>query len=189
MADSLHERAEALENGFFANRDQELLAKLRDEMKAEETRDALSAAIGIEDKETLDALMEHKIDPKTLLVIGLIPMVAVAWSDGVLESAERDAIAKAADGLGVKDGSASFELLQSWLASKPGDELLDAWKGYITALAGTLDETALGKIRDQVIGRAESAAEAAGGFLGLGNKISESEQRVIDDLKQTFAAA
>ena len=59
MADKLHERASALENEFFAHRDQELLAKLREEMESEETRAALSKAIGIEDKEALDALVEH----------------------------------------------------------------------------------------------------------------------------------
>jgi hypothetical protein len=186
MADKLHERASALENEFFAHRDQELLAKLREEMESEETRAALSKAIGIEDKEALDALVEHDIKPQTMLVIGLIPMVAVAWSDGVLEPAERDAITKAADGVGVKEGSASFGLLESWLAEKPGDDLLDAWKSYAGALVETLDAPALAKIRDQVIGRAESAAEAAGGFLGRGNKVSDSEQKVIDELKSTF---
>ena len=189
MSDTLHERAEALENGFFAHRDQELLAKLREEMKTDEVREALSAAIGIEDKEALDALIEHDIKPQTLVVLGLIPMVAVAWSDNVLEPAERDAITKAADSVGVKEGSASFDVLQSWLKDRPGDDLLDAWKSYIAALADKLDDTALHQIRDQVVGRAESAAVAAGGFLGMGNRVSESEQRVIDDLKRTFARA
>jgi len=161
MADKLRDRAAALENEFFAHRDQELLAKLRDEMEAGETRSALSAALGIEDAGALDALLEHQIAPQTMLVIGLIPMVAVAWSDGVLDSAERDAITKAAD--------------------------LDAWKSYTTALTETLDGAALATVRDQVIGRAESTAKAAGGFLGLGNKVSDSEQKVIDELKLTFS--
>ena len=186
MADKLHERAAALENKFFANRDQELLTKLRAEMDANETRSALSAAIGIEDQAALDALIKHDIKPQTLLVIGLIPMVAVAWSDGVLESAERDAITKAADGLGVKEGSAGFGLLESWLIEKPGDDLLNAWKSYAAGLAETLDDAAVAKVRDQVIGRAESTAKAAGGFLGLGNKVSDSEQKVIDDLNSQF---
>lgn len=186
MADKLHERATAVENQFFANRDQELLAKLRQEMEAGETRTALSAAIGIEDAGALDALMAHEIKPQTLLVLGLIPMVAVAWSDGVLDSAERDAITKAAKEVGVKEGTASFGLLQSWFAEKPGDDLLDAWKSYATALVETVDDPALAQIRDRVIGRAESAAEAAGGFLGLG-KISDSERQVIDELKNTLS--
>jgi len=188
MADKLHERAAVVENQFFANRDQELLAKLREELEAGETRTALAGAIGIEDTEALDALMAHDIKPQTLLVIGLIPMVAVAWSDGVLDSAERDAITKAADGVGVKEGSASFGLLQSWFAEKPSTDLLDAWKSYATALVETVDDPALAQIRDRVIGRAESAAEAAGGFLGLG-KISDSERKVIDDLKTTLSRA
>ena len=187
MADKLHERATAVENKFFAHRDEELLAKLREELEASETRSALSAAIGIEDKEALDALIELNIKPQTLLVIGLIPMVAVAWSDGVLESAERDAITKAANSVGVKEWSTTYALLESWLVEQPGDDLLEAWKSYTIALAETMDEPALSSIRDQVIGRAESAAEAAGGFLGLGNKVSDSEQKVIDDLKATFS--
>lgn len=187
MADKLHERATVVENQFFARRDQELLAKLREEMGVSEVRSALSAAIGIDDKEALDALVEHQIKPQTMLVVGLIPMVAVAWSDSVLESAEREAISKAACNVGIKEGTASFELLQSWLAEKPDDDLLDAWKSYASALVETLDDGALAKVRDRVIGRAESAAEAAGGFLGLGNKVSDSERKVIDDLKQTFS--
>lgn len=189
MENKLHERAEALQNGFFANRDQELLAKLREEMQADKSREALSAVIGIEDKKVLDGLLAHDIEPETLLAVGLIPMVVAAWSDGVLESAERKAIEKAADEAGVKEGSASYKLLSSWLATKPGDELMDAWKDYIVALAGELEKTEFDQIRERVVGRVEAVAAAAGGFLGMGSRVSDSEQKVIDELKATFSKA
>ena len=35
--------------------------------------------------------------------------------------------------------------------------------------------------------RARAIAEASGGFLGLGNKISRNEQRVIDAIEKVFS--
>jgi hypothetical protein len=189
MSDSLQDRAEAVENVFFARRDQALLNNIRSEMEAAETRQALSDAIGIEDTEALDALIENDIRPETMLVIGMIPLVSVAWSDGILEEAERTAILQAADIAGVKQGSGSYDVLQSWLTDRPDADLLDSWKGYIAVLASKVDAPAIDQIRNRVMGRAKDVASAAGGFLGLGNKISDSEQAVIDDLTATFKQA
>jgi len=38
------------------------------------------------------------------------------------------------------------------------------------------------EMRERVLGRARSVAEAAGGFLGLGSKVSEAEEQVLDEL-------
>jgi hypothetical protein len=44
-------------------------------------------------------------------------------------------------------------------------------------------------LRDAVLRQAREVAEAAGGFLGLGSKVSASEQAVLDDLARAFGEA
>lgn len=52
----------------------------------------------------------------------------------------------------------------------------------MTALNESIDPVAFNQLKALVMRRAENVAEAAGGFLGLGNKVSDAERKVIDDL-------
>ena len=80
MSDSLRDRGKAMEDVFFKAKDQELLAKLRSEMASDENLKALSAATGITDEKTLDALASSEVTPESATAISLIPLVAVAWA-------------------------------------------------------------------------------------------------------------
>ncbi len=175
-----------MEDLFFAEKDQELLEKIREEIGAKESRDALQSASGISDAAVLDALIESGIKPETLTSVALIPLVAVAWSDNKMEDAEVTAILQAADVAGITTGSASYHTIEAWLSRKPGHDLLDAWKSYIGSLKSTLDEVALTQLKTSIIGRAEHVAKASGGFLGLGHRVSDSERKVLDELTQAF---
>ena len=77
-------------------------------------------------------------------------------------------------------------MLEDWLTIQPGGDLLDTWKDYIRALCETLTAETKENLQTQIITRARSVAEATGGILGLGNKISSSEQSVLDDLSAAF---
>ncbi len=184
--DSLRERGQALEDMFFRDRDKKLLEKLRGDLQAKESRQALAAATGMQDEASLDRLLEHGISAETLTSVGLIPLVAVAWADGVMEDKEREAILKAAEQSGISPDQASFQIVSSWLDQRPSDQLLDSWKEYIRAMKPAIDDTAMAQLESSVISRARGVAEAAGGFLGFGNKISDVEQKVLDDLAGAF---
>ena len=184
--DDLKNRGRAMENMFFENRDQELLKKLRDEMAGEGQQDALKAASGIEDANTLKSLIDHGVSAESLSALSLIPLVTVAWSDGSMDAKEKEAVLKAAHSSGVEPGSGAASLLESWLGSKPDASLLDAWKGYVSALKSQLDETAFTQVKSSILNRSQNVAEAAGGFLGLG-AVSDSEKKVIADLESAFA--
>lgn len=186
MKDSLHERGKAMEDRFFAEKDEKLLEQLRADLSAKESRDALEAASGITDVAVLDALNECGITPESLASVSLIPLVAVAWADGVMDEAEKKAILKAAATAGINSDTASYTMLERWLAARPGVELLDSWKAYISTVKASLNESAFALLKDSVLGRAEEVAEAAGGFLGLGNKVSVSEERVLKELAAAF---
>jgi hypothetical protein len=186
MDDPIQSRGQAIENVFFARADQELLAKLKKDMDASESRDALASASGIQDTEVLDALLKNNISPETLTTIGLIPLIAVGWADHVMEEAEKNAILQAADVAGIKMGTSSHVMLEKWLAHEPEKELLEGWVAYIGALKDVLDPAPFSQLKTNIIQRAESVAKSAGGFLGLGNKVSDTEQQVLEQLAKAF---
>jgi hypothetical protein len=186
MEDSIHERGRAMEDLYFIQKDQQLLEKLKAEMANEENRKALEKATGIHDPAVLDNMLAVDIRPESLLALSLIPLVAVAWADDSLENAEKQAILQAADIAGIDTGTVAHQTLDAWLTTKPSPELLTAWEGYVKSMKGILDPTVYGQFKAQVLDRAESVAKAAGGFLGLGNKISNVERAVLDRLSRAF---
>lgn len=175
-----------LEDKFFAERDQELLQALRDEAACKERKKALADTSGINDDALLDQLDELDLRCETLAALSLVPLIAVAWADGDVDVKERRAILDAAAQKGVEDGAPAYQLLERWLARKPDDKLLAVWKGYVATLSQKLSEPAKKALKADLLGRARIVAEAAGGLLGFGNKVSKSEKAVLDDLEKAF---
>ena len=182
--EALKERKDALENEFFKKQDKKAVEELRAKQAQDELRTALDQVSGISDSETLDALIEIGITAQTFTALTLVPMVVVAWADDKLENTERSAIMQAfrqANG-----NESASDLLEEWLANRPGPALLDSWKGYIKAVLEELSPQARESLRARLIGGARDVAEAAGGFLGLGNKVSASEGKVLEALEACF---
>lgn len=61
-----------------------------------------------------------------------------------------------------------------------------AWKNYVAAMWNQFDEAEKRDMHGRLIGMAREVAEAAGGFLGLGRKISAPEQAVLDSLEKAM---
>ena len=182
----LGDRNKALEESFFAKENERLLENLRAEKAKLAAKEALAEASRIRDESVLDSLVELGIGPDTWTALSLVPLVEVAWADGVLDEKERRAILEAAADTGVKPGKASYDLLEAWLGEKPDARLLEAWGEYVVGIAGRLDESGKLALHDEIIGGARRVAEAAGGILGFGNKISSEEQQVLDQLELAF---
>lgn len=176
-----------LEEAFFAEENCKLLEQLRSEAREQERRAALAAALRIDDPVVLDALVELDIDAHTALAFSLVPMVEVAWADGEIQPSERKALLEAAATQGVVAGSTTAQLLDNWLHRRPRPELHRTWKLYMQALVTNLDGTQRAHLRDSVLGQARAVAAAAGGFLGLGSKVSKPEQAVLDEVASLFA--
>ena len=183
-SDFLNERKNALENQFFARQEQEALEKLRQKNAGKARHQALKDASGISDDGVIAALDTAGIGPETLAALSLVPLVAVAWADGKLDDGEREAIERAASEAQIAGPAQT--MLQSWLAEAPEAGLLETWKAYIGALKDSLTVEAHAELRQHLVGGARVVAEAAGGFMGFGNKISNSEALVLDELDACF---
>ena len=175
-----------LEERFFAEQNARLLEKLREEAKDKERRNALREALHVEDEKILDALIELDLYPETAVAFGLVPLIEVAWADFEVQRKEREAILEAAEARGIEAGTTTHELLESWLDRKPDADLLETWKSYVKVLVAGMDATQRQTFRDGVLAQAKDVARQAGGILGLGQKISKDEEKMIRELEAAF---
>ena len=187
MADEvLGDRRKALEEQFFTKHNEELRRQLRESQQKQASREALARVAGDTHPDVLDRLVELGIGPETWAALEIVPLVEVAWANAQVEEKERSAVLAAAEANGITPGSPGHELLENWLTHRPDGRLLGAWGEYIVGLCANLDPGQKGALRDEILGRARTVAEAAGGFLGLGNKISREEEVVLQQLARPF---
>jgi hypothetical protein len=183
---SLGGRRNELEETFFSQRDRELMQKLRERIASQERLKALAEVSGITDDELLAQLDQLDVSAETVAALSLVPLVAVAWADGKMDSREREAVLSAAAQKGLEPGHPGYLLLEGWLDQQPERRLLDVWKGYVATLTPTLSDPAKHALQADLLGRARAVAEAAGGLLGFGTRISAAERSTLSELEQAF---
>ena len=185
--EALDDRRRALEEAFFAKQDAVLRKRLAEPAEVRARKEAYTAASGISDATVLDALVKLDISPETLAAIALVPLVAVAWADGSIDSKERAAVLRAAGESGLKAGASGYAMLEKWLEAAPPAALVDSWKGYVGAITAGMDHASRRALQAPIMDRARTVALAAGGFLGINMRVSDVEEKVLDDLAKTFS--
>jgi hypothetical protein len=183
--DAIHKRGRALEEAFFAERDWQLLQTLRRRLSVEEAQKVLTAATGVVDEIAIPELSGIAA-PQFLAILGIFPMVEIAWCDKEVSPDERRAILAAAHEMGVERESTCHKLLERWLESRPAEEVSSLWSNYVRAVCAALEPGTVLTLKEGILGRAKKVAAAAGGFLGLGYKISDTERACMDRLAEAF---
>ena len=178
----LHERRQALEESFFARKNEELRVKLKEKLENADKRVALASISGIQNDTILDSLIQAGIEAETVAATSLVPLIAVAWADGTIADNERNAVLQAASDNGIGQDDIAYDLLQDWLNHKPEASLLQAWSSFMSTLGEGLDDSARTEFKSDVMGRARRVAEAAGGLLGLGS-VSDAESQVLTTIE------
>lgn len=184
--DLLVDIGRALEEKSYREKDAALLDYLRSQGDESKLRTHLSEVSHIEDATVLDGLIRIGVNAESFTAFALFPLVRVAWADGKVQESEREAILQAAEIEGIPRASANYQLLEGWLDAGPTTGLLDTWHNYARALSRELDETSLAAIRHTTLARARRIAQAAGGLLGIGNRISKNEELSLLDLARAF---
>lgn len=185
--DIWEDRRRGLEEEFFAKQNRELIDKIRAKENRNQARQELAIMTGISNDDVLNNLIDVGVTPSTMIALSMVPLVLVAWSDQLLEPEEVKAILKAAEDQGIVSGSPSYDLLVSWLNKVPGPHLFESWENYIKSLREVMDPATFKKLGTEVMDRTRKVAQATGGFLGLGNKVSDAEKREMQRLSNAFA--
>lgn len=187
MSNSIVEQCgRVLENAFFAHQDEILLERLRARARDMERREVLAKASGITDEAVLQHWVDLGLTARSLAALSLVPLLLVAWADGSLDPKEAAAVQQAAQAGGLDASPEALALLNSWLAKPPARAMEQAWQEYVRALAPTMSAEAREALQRETIGRARRVAEAAGGFLGFGNRVSAQEAAMLAKLEAAF---
>jgi len=183
------ERRRSYESEYFQRRERELIEKMR--ARARELAEAheMGQATGISDDEVLKALHDLGYTRETVTVIHLVPLLQVAWADGSVSAAERAGILEAARLRGVEESSPAYRQLVGWLDQKPLDGFFEDSLRLIGDLLSAMGDDARVKARTTLLAFALAIAEASGGILGVGPKVSKEERTVIDRIAREIEAA
>lgn len=183
---TLEERGRALEDHFYEKEDAQKLAAMKQKLESQQSKEELRKASGMTDEAVLDKLVGLGLRANTIAALSLVPLIYVAWADNEIQDNERTSILQGAHGKGLEQGSAGYELLQSWLSRRPGDELFVAWEAYIKALTAQLNDEQNRLLKNQIVGFAKMVASSSGGLLGFG-KVSSAEEKVLQRIESAFA--
>jgi len=176
----------SLENAFFFEQDRTLINRQTDLHKMAESKESLGTVSGITNDAILERLVNLNVRPESLAALALFPLVEVVWADGEVDDKERMMVLAHATSQGIVLGSSEYGVLERWLAHRPEASLLSAWQHYVHGLCECLSRSDRDTLKEELMLNARKAAEASGGFLGLG-KISSEEEQVLTKLESSFA--
>jgi hypothetical protein len=188
--DAFEDRRRAQEEDYFRKKERELLEKMRQRSEAAAERSGLAEASGVADEAILESLRELGFTRDTIALVHLVPLVQMAWIDGGVTQRERDLIFEIAAAHRVEEGSDAWRQLAGWLERRPSEDFF----ADTLRIVGVLSKAgAEGPTADDLVGHLTRVAEASGGILGFGNKISDAERdliaRIAGELQESHADA
>ncbi len=187
MPEKLEEQRRALEDAFFAP---EIAAahaeRLRLRELADAAIDALAEASDIGDRKLLRELFRVGIRAETLAALTLIPLIEVAWADGVMDEREKRAVLAGARSTRMAEDGPSYALLALWIEDRPAPGMFKLWREYVGSLCRNLSDEEIDRFKDNILRRTRDVAEAAGSFLGFGNNIARQVAAILSELHASF---
>jgi hypothetical protein len=178
----------SLEDAFFFEQDRTLTGRRTELRKMAKSKEALGTVSGIANEAILERLVNLNVRPETLAALALVPLIEVVWADGEVDERERVMVLAHARSQGIALGSVEYELLERWLAHRPEASLLNAWQHYVQGLCECLSRLERDVLKEALMRDVRKAAEASGGFLGMG-RISDEERQVLAKLEFSFSVA
>src|SRR5688500_16071786 len=117
--DSFRDRERAEEAAYFGRQDALLIEKIRSRAKLGEIAHAMGDKLRVDDPALLDRIVKLGVTRDTAAAFLLAPLVEIAWADGHVSEAERDAIVDLATARGVAPESTDMAQLRQWLTAQP----------------------------------------------------------------------
>lgn len=137
-------------------------------------RTGIAAAVGTVDAAIIDRMEQLGFTGDSARVLDLLPLVHVAWADGKVQKAERAAVLAIVEQRGIRPDSDACLLIETLLEQRPSETFLAESLTLVRDLAARNGGDAA-----DVVELCAKIAEASGGLLGLGGKVSAAERALM----------
>lgn len=173
------------EEKYFARTEADKRAALRHDLgkAAEELQESrrISETIGTSDEALVGRLRALGFDGDTSRIFDLLPLIHVAWADGKIERNERSLIFKVLEKRGIAKGTEPWMLAEALLEEEPSPAFMDETLALLRDLA-----SAKPGVQSSILDLCLMVADASGGVLGFGNKVSDEEKELIRHIAETL---
>jgi hypothetical protein len=183
--DAFELRGRSFEERYFHAKDAELVEKLQAVFRCCQDREELKRVTGLRDEALLDRLVDLNVRGEMMTAFKLLPLVEIAWADGMLDHREADAVEHAASRFGITPGPA-MDRLREWLRRGPTPELRALWLRYAEELRKMLTPAQLDEFREDLLRTARGIADCSGGVLNVFFNTSEAEKRIMDEVRKAL---
>ncbi len=177
--------AKAHEEEYFRRRNAELIEALRRRIKIEAEARELSEATGVHDEVILRHVAELGINHHQVPVLHLVPLIEVAWADGVIHPDERELLEHVAAQAGLV--GPALELFEQLLTTRPTQGYFDAALEFVRAMLVAHDDDVSLEAVENLTELAYRVADAAGGVWNLWNRVEEKEKEVLRHIAERLA--
>ncbi len=180
----LRERKQILERQFYGASATQGVGGLCAELDARTTPDDLRGLLVLTDGVLIGRLVEFGVTGSVAAALTLVPVIEVAWADGKIQQAEKDAVLGGSGECGIAAPECE-ELLAHWLSTRPQPSLFAAWTEYVRTLGRVMSEGEIAQLQEEIVDLTRAVAKAAGGIMGFG-RISGAEEKVLVQVAAAF---
>jgi uncharacterized tellurite resistance protein B-like protein len=144
-------------------------------------REAIAATVGTNELSLLERIEQLGFTGDSARVLDLLPLVHVAWADGKTDQRERAAVVAILDERGIAKDSDAALLIESLLEQRPSETFLAESLSLLRDLAKKQ-----GNDGTSLVDLCVRVGEASGGLLGFGERVSDAEYALIEQIAQAF---
>lgn len=177
-SDQLHPHT-STEEEYFHRKERELIEQMRASAEEAEQRKALAEATHVSDEGVLNTMLDLGFDRETVMLLHLVPLVQVAWSEDLVTDKERKKIYALAKLRSVVPGHPAFSILENWLDERPRPEWFAKVDRIIGSVLAALPEDKRAAAEQDLVAQCTEVASVSGGFLGLVGAVSDIERNMI----------
>jgi len=169
------------EQEYFHRLDSQLIQEMRERAAREETHRRMAELSRIEDPRIIEALENLGYTHTTIILLELVPLIELAWSDGSISPAELNWILHFASAHGIMEGTPAWRQLESWLDHCPSAAFFEGTWHAIEAHATFLSAEERTAAREALIQACTEFATATCQRFGWHSRICAAKRKVLEE--------